>query len=319
MTYRAPQRLFLGLCLLAALSSAGCSDGSDGSVVFGPVLQGCADDGSCTPNPPLQIGGDRPAQAYIPSDYDPGTRYPLIVVLHGFGANGFIQSGYLGLLERVDSRQFVLVAPDGTLNQGGSRFWNATPACCAFDEGADIDDVGYIRGLIEEAAATYSIDPTRVGLFGHSNGGFMTLRMVREASELVTSAISLAGSTWEDAASCAPANNPVNLMLLHGDADGTILYAGGSIAGNSYPGAVETSERFATQFGCDVANPAPRASLDVDGSIDGAETGVLAYNGCALDVELELRTIVGGPHIPAPWTTAAQDGFVDWLLNHPRG
>ncbi|GAB5452535.1 MAG: hypothetical protein Hals2KO_28630 [Halioglobus sp.] len=311
-----PNLLHSLFILTLTLLTGGCSDGSDSGFGAGPTLTGCADTGSCAPNPTLQIGGERPAQAYIPADYTTTTRYPLVIVLHGFGANGPVQSAYMGFIDRVDTMQYVMVAPDGTLNENDARFWNATPACCAGDR-TDIDDVTYIRGLIEEAAATYSIDPTRVGVFGHSNGGFMTLRMVCEASDLITSALSLAGSTWEDAQSCAPADNPVSVLLLHGDEDATIFYDGSDTRG--YPGAVETSERFAERVGCDIANPIRRENLDVDGSVDGAETTVLAYPGCIPGAEVELWTIVGGPHIPVPWVSSAQDAFIDWLINHPRG
>ena len=294
-----------------------CSDGSDGN--FGSIsLTGCADSGSCVSNPPLVIGGDRPSDVHIPSNYTPTTRYPLVISLHGFGANGFVEAAYMGLLERVDPKQYILVTPDGTVDENGSRFWNATPACCAFSQSDQIDDVVYIRGLIEEAAATYSVDPARVALFGHSNGGFMTLRMACEASDIVTTALSLAGATWEDAASCAPATYPLSVMILHGTADETILYEGGDNGGNLYPGAVETSQRLAEQADCDVGNPIPGPDLDVDGSVPGPETTVLAYPDCARDTEVELWTIVGGPHIPAPWNPAAQDAFVDWLTGHPR-
>ncbi len=318
--------------LLAIILTAGCSDGSDeffAEVAEPPPpqrqLSGCADTDSCAPNPLLEIGGERPAQVQIPSDYDPTTRYPLVIVLHGYGASGRLQALYLGLIPRVDEKQYVLVYPNGTENAVGNRFWNATPACCADaaaaedNDGVDysqIDDVAYIRSLIEEAAATYSIDTSHVGLFGHSNGGFMALRLACEASDLVTSVVSLAGSTFADAASCAPATFPVSVLTIHGDLDETILYTGGEILGEAYPGAVETTERFASLGGCDVPNSMMQAQVDVAAGIEGAETTVLAYPDCAEGVEVELWTIVDGPHAPFPWEPTALDAFVDWMLEH---
>ena len=67
-----------------------------------------------------------------------------------------------------------------------------------------MDDVGYLSGLIAEAEQTYNIDPKRVYLIGHSNGGFMSFRMACEASELITAIVSLAGSTFENPADCQP-------------------------------------------------------------------------------------------------------------------
>jgi polyhydroxybutyrate depolymerase len=322
--------LGLAAVVLGLLLSVGCdSNSSNAQPIVGPVgLTGCADTDSCAPNPTLQIGGDRPAQVSIPSDYTPTTRYPLIIVLHGYGANGDIQANYLGLYSRVDSSQYVLVVPDGTESLNGTRFWNATPACCArvaayesqvdLAEYTGIDDVAYIRGLIEEAAATYSIDVTRIGLFGHSNGGFMALRMVCEASDIVTSVVSLAGSTFADPASCAPADHPVSVLLLHGDQDATIAYDGGEYLSESYPGAIVTADRFAAQAGCDSAQASMGANRDVVGNIEGPETTVTLIPDCAPGVEVELWTMVGAPHIPFPWVPEALDSFVDWIIDHPR-
>ncbi|MGB3050777.1 MAG: hypothetical protein WBB42_07240 [Polyangiales bacterium] len=75
-------------------------------------------------------------------------------------ADGRIETSYLELFDFVDEKQFVLIFPDGTLNDQDERFWNATAACC--DPGQSVDDVGYLSGLIEEAEQTYNIDPKRV-------------------------------------------------------------------------------------------------------------------------------------------------------------
>jgi polyhydroxybutyrate depolymerase len=305
------------LCLI--LLSA-CSDSNSSGVnAQNTPLSSCADTDSCASNPNLEIGNSRPAEVLIPSNYTTSTRYPLIIVLHGFGVTGRIQSDYMGFTDRVDSQQFVLVLPNGTQNADGSRFWNATPACCAtVEEQSQIDDVAYIRSLIEEAAATYSIDVTRVGLFGHSNGGFMALRLACEASDLVASVVSLAGSTFADDSSCAPATNPVSILAMHGDLDETIFYDGRENGVASYPAATETIRRFAAHARCDSNNSTMGANLDVLRGIEGAETTVLSYPDCPEDVDMELWTLVGGPHIPFPWVDSAIDSIVDWMIDHQR-
>ncbi|MEZ5503270.1 MAG: alpha/beta hydrolase-fold protein [Halioglobus sp.] len=313
-----------GIGGLLLVSGCGNSNNSNNSTAPAPTgnsgLAGCADTDSCASNPTLSIGGERPAKVLIPSDYNTATRYPLAVVLHGYGATGEVEAIYLGLDTRVDTQQYILVMPDGTENLNGTRYWNATPGCCAFtEEEKKVDDVAYIRGLIEEAAATYSIDTTRIGLIGHSNGGFMALRLVCEASDLVTSVVSLAGSTFIDDANCAPATNPVSVLTMHGTADGTIFYDGGANAGQSYPGARETIARYAAHAGCDRDNPvmAPN-TIDVIASIPGNETEVLQYTGCPAGIEVTLWTMVDGPHIPFPWVSSAIDSVVDWAIDHPR-
>jgi polyhydroxybutyrate depolymerase len=220
---------------------------------------------------------------------------------------------YMQLFGVVDEKQFVLIYPDGTLNEENRRFWNATPACC--DPSDSVDDVGYLSGLIEEAKQTYNIDPKRVYLVGHSNGGFMSFRMACEASELITAIVSLAGSTFDEPADCAPATIPVSVLAVHGTADATIPYDGRA---GFYPGAVETTERFAAAGGCDVGSPTADGTADLVPTLDGAETDKVAYStGCDDGIDAALWTINEGSHIPI-FSPEFADMTTDWLFAHSR-
>jgi polyhydroxybutyrate depolymerase len=312
-------------CVLFMLLAAACNDSNDANV--SPLREstadgrrtGCADTDSCVSTPDLRIGKDRVAQVRLPSDYTTGVRYPLILVLHGLGGDGDEIARYLGLDSRVDSKHYILVVPEGTRNARGLNFWNATPACCAASlEDLQVDDVAYIRSILEAAVDNYSIDTRRIGLIGFSNGGFMALRMACEASDLVTAVVSLAGSTFADSASCAPATKPVRVLALHGSADADIFYDGHEGGSATFPGAKETITRFAAYAGCATSKPVIAPSLDVVANIAGPETTVLEYSGCKDDVDVALWTIVGAGHAPGPWKASALDSFVDWVIEHPR-
>jgi Esterase PHB depolymerase len=77
---------------------------------------------------------------------------------------------YFGLQPLADSIGFLYVHPDGSKDSAGDEFWNATEACCDI-HGSGIDDSGYLQGLIRDIEAAYSVDPKRVYVVGHSNGG----------------------------------------------------------------------------------------------------------------------------------------------------
>ena len=305
------------LCSLAAITAlAGC-DGNSSNAVDVFTLQGCADTGTCVANPPLVLGGERPAMVQIPSDYDNSTRYPLVVVLHGRGANGQIQALYMGLFDRIDRQQFVMVYPDGLVAADGRRQWRSTPTCCDTppEEANEISDVPYLKDLIREAAATYSIDTSRVGLIGHSSGGFMSFTMACEASDLVTSMVNLAGSTFVDLDRCRPASKPVSVLTIHGDQDDTVFYPG--ITG-AYLSAPAAAERYAMLASCDTTRPTPGPDIDLVGNLEGAETSSTTWPGCRRGAAVEFWTINDGPHIPGPWVDTGLDAFVDWILEHPR-
>ena len=115
---------------------------------------------------------------HIPAKYDKSTPAPLVVLLHGYTSSGKQQESYMKFGELADTYGFLLATPDGTRedSERNYRFWNATEACCNF-HGSDVDDSAYVRSIIDLVKAEYSIDPDRVYLIGHSNGGFMSYRM----------------------------------------------------------------------------------------------------------------------------------------------
>jgi polyhydroxybutyrate depolymerase len=259
----------------------------------------------------VTLGGDRPAQLLVPEGYD-GAPRPLVVLLHGYSIDAMAQDSYFRLSSRVDELGFFLLLPNGTRPAGGgSRFWNATDACCDFN-GSGVDDVGYLRGLIEEAQASFAIEG--VHLIGHSNGGFMAYRMACDAAELIDSIVSLAGATFFDESRCQP-SEPTRVLQIHGTDDTTIFYEGIPSGEMRYPGAEETVERWASRGGCNLSMMEMEPPIDIERVVPGTETDVDHYQiGCAPPVEVELWRINGGTHVP----TLAND-FGDRILGWSLG
>lgn len=297
---------------MISLDAAGGTTEDAGEVDLGGDA-GPADAGG----PPTVLGGNRPARLVVPSGYD-GTPHPLLILLHGYSATAAIQDQYLGVSTRADRRGLFIVLPDGTPEAGGRmpRFWNATAACCNFG-GVPVDDVAYLTGLIDEAGQHYNIDPRRVYLYGHSNGGFMAYRMACDAAPRIAAIASLAGATHFEASDCAP-TEPVSVLQIHGTADATILYEGVPMGFMQYPGAEETTRRWADRAGCSTRTPsAAVAQLDLDRSLMGDDTDVFAFANCASGLGVELWRINMGGHIPAVQPDFS-DQVLDFLLAHPK-
>lgn len=241
-----------------------------------PVVAACD---ATPPEEPVRyrftIGGGRPAELIRPWEYEAGTPLPLVIVLHGYGGNPTGIDRYFGISRRVHQDHFAVILPGGTLNEDGRRFWDATDYCCDF-WGDDPDDVGYLNDLVEEAADY--VEPEAVFLVGLSNGGFMSYRMACESMPKLGGIVNLAGASFHDAKRCGRAT-PVSILHIHGTADATIRYDGGSRAGGTvrYPGALETVERWASRAGCDIQAGETLDSVDLVANLPGDETAPLRY------------------------------------------
>lgn len=300
----------IGLSLSIVLVSA-CGGGDDrGSSDAAAPDTGAAD---ATAPVPSSIGpDDRPARVIVPSAHDGVTALPLVVLLHGYGASASIQDAYWGLSRHARANGYYLLLPDGTVDGEGNRFWNATPACCDWG-GTGVDDEGYLSALVEEMKSLFPIDSGRVYFTGHSNGGFMSYRMACAMADQVTAIGSLAGSTFATEAECG-ASQPVSVLQVHGNLDGTVSYAGNGF----HPSAEDAVLRWAERAGCDTATPTTLEPLDIETDLAGAETSAVRYEtGCAEGIDAELWTIQGGGHIPslnAEWAPR----LIEWLFRHSR-
>lgn len=254
-------------------------------------------------DPPTTLGGDRPAKVTLPSGYSGDGSWPLVMLLHGYGANSTLQDLIFGLGPRLDELGFVLVQPEGTLDSEGSQFWNATDECCNFD-GSTVDDVAYLSGLIDEARSLYPVKS--VALVGHSNGGFMAYRMACEVPEKLDRIASLAGTTFFDESKCV-GTTPVSVLHMHGTADDTIAYA--SLPGHA--GAEESASRWATKAGC-AEPPVITGTRDYLSSVDGEETTVSQWSGCAAGIDIQLWSIFDGDHYMIGNSDAYKDDVAAW-------
>jgi len=256
----------------------------------------------------------RPYESLVPAGYAPGTPTPLLILLHGYGSTGRAQDSYFGLSTIVNQEGFLYAYPNGTADLRGELFWNATDACCNFF-GSTVDDVAYINAIIDDMSGKYTVDPNRVFVVGHSNGGFMANRLGCDLAGRIAAFVSLAGATWNDPGRCVPAR-PVNVLLLHGDADTTIFYEGGQNA-QRYPGARTTAATWAAKNGCSGGLAPTGQAIDLEARIAGEETEIEATLGCPSSGAVELWTIHGGGHVP-DLSATFKTVVWGWLASHPR-
>src|SRR2546426_27604 len=81
-----------------------------------------------------------------------------------------------------DEKTFIYAYPDGLTDVLGQRFWNATDACCDIYN-KPTDDVYFATAVLADVQSSWSVDPKRIYVFGHSNGGFMAHRLACDLSQ----------------------------------------------------------------------------------------------------------------------------------------
>lgn len=205
-------------------------------------------------------GRDRTALIRIPPQAAAGQRLPALIVLHGGGGSGANAERMTQLTPFSAQKGFIVAYPNGT-GAPGTPFltWNAG-RCCAFAMENQVDDVGFISGLIDRLVQDHSADPRRIFVTGMSNGGMMSHRVGVELGSKVAGIIPVAG-----ALNCPLASGkPVSVLMIHGDADDHVLLAGGK----PKVGIASSREDRSMQEALDYwvkrngASPAPQVKTD---------------------------------------------------------
>src|SRR6478735_3221891 len=160
----------------------------------------------------------RPITVREPAGYDKGKPAPLLLVLHGYGLTAKLETSYLGIDAVADAHGMLVVAPEGTKNDEGKQYWNATEACCAPDGANDVDDSTYLAAVIDDVTSRYDVDDHQVFVLGHSNGGFMAYRMACDHADVIAAVASLEGAMTSERSGCDP-SEPVSVLEIHGTAD----------------------------------------------------------------------------------------------------
>jgi polyhydroxybutyrate depolymerase len=273
--------------------------------------------GSCS-RPAPRSG---PPALAVPAEqrYDPpgGERRPLLVVLHGLGSSGKQMFDALGLRAYGERSRSHVLAPDGTVDSHGRRFWNAVPECCNFDA-RPLDDVARITALIDTVVATGTVDERRIQVVGISNGGFMAHRLGCRLGNRLAAIVSIAGAAPLDASEPCVLAPPLAVLEIHGDADEKVPYAGGHLFGRPemprHRSVLDTLALWGKRLGC--SGPlAASGERDLVPSLPGAETEARTFTTCASG-SAALWTIHGGGHIPPLGRTMS--ALEPYLAEHHR-
>lgn len=258
----------------------------------------------------VTIDGDRKYILHVPRSYDGTRQLPLVINLHGAGSNAIQQAFYSGFQTKADREGFVTVTPDA---EGSPQAWNFIPLPSL------VDDVGFIRDILDRTQADLCIDPSRVYSTGISSGAAMSVRLACSLSDRIA-AIGVVSAMWN------PPNCPADHMPVlefHGTADPVVPFAGGNVATSGIPSpAVETAMAgWAKQDACGAQAATAQFSQHIR-----TET----WSGCRDGARVQLFAIDGGGHtwpgasveVPALGATThevnATDQIWQFFAAHPK-
>lgn len=270
-------------------------------------------------------GRTRTYHVYVPRQLPSGP-VPLLFAFHGgtgWGKQFQRNSGLDGLAE---ANGFLVVFPDGVgagADEGTNRTWNGGD-CCGAAARNNVDDVGFVRQLLDTLEQQYAIDPVRVFSTGHSNGGILSYRLACELSDRIA-AVGFQSGTME-IPTCAPSGS-VSLLHIHGNAD-TNLPIDGGVGADSIAGVDFVSPRLAVVAYSAAQHCAATPTMAVDAG--NPDITVSTWTGCDGGTQVQFVEVDGAPHSwmghqsPNPAATPAYQALdasvvvVEFLLNHPR-
>jgi polyhydroxybutyrate depolymerase len=247
-------------------------------------------------------GRERSYLAYVPASLP--AHPALVLVLHGsLGNSEQAREAYgFGFDTLADAEGFIVVYP-----QGYKGHWNDSRLAGPYAaKRENIDDVGFLRALINGIMHLHGVDPTRVYITGVSNGGQMALRIALEAPDLMRAyAPVVASMPAKGNLACTPSGKPVSILFMNGESDPVNPWNGGDVElwpvlGNRGP---VLSAKDSANYFCQLAGlsgePASLAYPDADPE-DGSTVLRQTWTEAGKK-PVALYGILGGGHgIPHP-------------------
>jgi len=240
-------------------------------------------------------GRTRIYNIHAPSSYNAADPLPIVLVLHGATRSIAGVERMSGMSRLADREKFIAVYPSGTGPMDRVPTWNAGN-CCAYALRNNIDDVGFLRALIEKLKREYPVDEKRVYVTGISNGAMMSYRLACELSDEIAAIAPVEGAQNLD---CNPSER-VSVIVFHGTADRLVPFNGGSTPFQIGPKRNDSPVNDAVGFwvkrdGC--------ASAPERGQV--AEARTTLYAKCEDGTRVALYAIEGGRHM---WPGAPMSG-----------
>ena len=192
-------------------------------VIFASIATPAEPNGGAVEHSVTVDGISRNYLVFAPKRFD--KPLPMVLALHGGGSNARQMERYTRFNDLAAKEGFLVVYPeavDGNWNDG-----RGIEGVRAQQE--NIDDVKFVRTILDRISKEHKIDRSRVFCTGISNGAFMSHRLATEASDLITAIAPVVGGMAPAMAKKFHPDQPVSILIIQGDADPLVPIRGGMV------------------------------------------------------------------------------------------
>lgn len=217
---------------------------------------------------------------------------PLILALHGGGGDPEQFASASGFARAANRAGFAVAFPAGSGRRGEQLLtWNGG-YCCGYASRRGIDDAGFLKAVIKDAADRFGVNGNAVYLTGMSNGSIMSETFAAQNPFLVRAVAGVSGTMDT---SRTQVLGQVPALIIHGTADSMVPYAGGkgdtSLTRTDFASVPSVVKAFLAPWGGVLAE----TSRTIDRKDDGTSVVVTDYQKAGR-VVLRLMTVKGGAH-----------------------
>jgi polyhydroxybutyrate depolymerase len=239
-------------------------------------------------------GLKRSYRIYVPAHM--ATPAPVVFALHGGGGSGsgmelITKAGFNRIADREGA---IIVYPDGV-----GRNWNdGRSDVNSRASKENLDDVGFLKTVLQAVAARYPVDTKRVFATGISNGGFMSFRLACDAADTFLAVAPVAAGLSVDLGPRCQPQRPVSVAIMNGTEDPLVPWKGGNVSALGIKrgatwSAERTYEKWIELDACKVRFDEPEVNNVADD-----KTSLVRHRAvdCAAGAEVRLYEIRGGGH-----------------------
>ncbi len=281
----------------------------------------CDEDNSVQPPEEKPIPGDydmsvkvdtttRWFKLVIPPNYDHTEPRPLIFCFHGGGLSmAFVFNNRKDLIQRCEQENWIMAIPNGSnfLGNRGAATWSAVH-CCNPSLKHNVDEIGFVREIVDTLSAYLKIDATRIYATGGSNGGMLSHRLAAEMPDVFAAVALSAGTIGGQVDSLSPVitiqpTQPVPIMMMHGLNDRNVNYFGDkTLDGDRIDISLKESTIFwAENNQCTVS----QADTNVVDGLKG-KVWIVSFSDCDANKEVRAVSIQNHGH---GWPSQEDSGY----------